>query len=93
MKTISVPCESSAINRIVCGGRDVSDTFSCEENSIINIIHGNYGRTVSYEEECNYDSSTMDTNCVSEESNNIVSIIFIRQRSSNEKNKIHEFLN
>ena len=69
----SVPCVSGVLNIIACGGRDQSVTISCNENEVINIKAGSYGRTVSYEEACYHTSQAMDINCVSEESGNIVS--------------------
>ena len=55
-------------------------TISCEQNTVINIKAGIWGRTVPYEEQCYCDGCVVDTNCVSEASNEIVSILIRIQR-------------
>ena len=61
------------MNRVDCESDD-SVTIECDAQAVINIIGGNFGRTLPYDQACSYSSEKVaDTNCVSDESKQIVS--------------------
>ena len=61
------------MNRVDCESDD-SVTIECDAQAVINIIGGNFGRTLPYDQACSYSSERVaDTNCFSDESKQIVS--------------------